>query len=92
MQCLRTIDLYLLFYLLLVPPNHLQYFLFGLVLQKLTLIGGDSSPGCSSGREDVLIGRGEEAALLLGEWEGAGHLLEYFGHVVVSLALLSDLG
>ncbi|GER27328.1 ribonuclease HII [Striga asiatica] len=61
----------------------------------LLLDGGDDPPGGAAGAYDVLVGDGEEVALLHGELvavNGADDLLHELHHLLVSLRLLRQLG
>mmetsp|Transcript_54807 Transcript_54807/g.174130 ORF Transcript_54807/g.174130 Transcript_54807/m.174130 type:complete len:266 (+) Transcript_54807:336-1133(+) len=61
----------------------------------LLLDGGDDAPGRAAGADHVLVGDGEEVALLDVELLVAGHLghgLHVLLHLVVALGLLGELG
>ena len=61
----------------------------------LLLDGGDDAPGGTAGADDVLVGDGEEVALLDGELlfiGGGGDLLDELDHLLVALGLLGKLG
>ena len=64
-----------------------------LVGVALLLDGGDDAPRRTTGTDDVLVGDGEEVALLDGELLGLlGHLLHVGDHLVEALGLLGELG
>ena len=59
----------------------------------LLLDGGDDAPGRTAGADDVLVGDGEEVALLDGELLGLlGNLLHVGNHLIEALGLLGELG
>ena len=59
----------------------------------LLLDGGNDAPGRTAGADDVLVGDGEEVALLNGELLGLlGNLLHVGDHLVEALGLLGELG
>lgn len=61
----------------------------------LLLDGGDDAPGGASGADDVLVGDGEEVALLHREFlvvGGRRDLLHELDHLLVALGLLGELG
>ncbi|GER26171.1 ribonuclease HII [Striga asiatica] len=69
----------------------------GLVASALLLLldGGDYPPGGTAGADDVLVGDGEEVALLDGELvavDGTDDLLHELDHLLVALGLLGELG
>ena len=59
----------------------------------LLLDGGNDAPGRTAGADDVLVGDGEEVALLDGQLLGLlGNLLHVGDHLVEALGLLGELG
>ena len=60
---------------------------------SLLLDGGNDAPRGTAGADDVLVGDGEEVALLNGEFLGLlGNLLHVGDHLVEALGLLGELG
>ena len=60
---------------------------------RLLLDGRDDSPGGPASADDVLVGDGQQVALLVGQLgAGLGDGLHAGGHVVVALGLFGQLG
>ena len=59
----------------------------------LLLNGGDDAPGGTSGTDDVLVGNGQQVALVDGQLTAElGNLLHVGDHLIVTLGLLAQSG
>jgi len=67
--------------------------LVGTLSLLLLLDGGDDSPGCTSGADNILVGNGQQVALINGELTTQlGNLLHVGDHLIVALSLLAESG
>lgn len=67
--------------------------LIGALSLLLLLDGGDDSPRGTAGADNVLVGNGQQVALIDGELTTElGDLLHVVDHLIVSLSLLAEAG